>query len=226
MEDMPGAESEFGLCVREAAKSQTGTQPQRRRRTLTLAVAVLTALAGVAAAYYITRPATEPSVVVCYEAADLDSTRVAIAAPPSLTTDACEQPWLDGTLRSDTQHVGQIPPFVGCVNERGTLWVFPGDDDQLCQDLGLANHEPASTPDDHTRLMGLLTDMFHPEECIPIADAEQRIVQLLTSNDLSTWNVRIATQPTNERPCASFSLDPPTNMIRLVPIPTPPTNGE
>lgn len=223
LEDMPGPESAFGQRVKAAAKSGTPIARQRARRVLTVAIAAA-ALVGVAAAYYLTRPATEPSVVVCYEATTLDSTREAVAAPPALTTAACEQPWIDGTLKSGNVVKGEIPPLIGCVNDTGTLWVFPSDDESLCKALGLANHEPTSTPDDSTALMGLLTDMFNIGECVSITDAEQDITQLLDTNDLTQWRIVVATPLTDERPCASFSLDPTTRTINLVPIPTPPQN--
>lgn len=226
LEDMPGPESDFGHRVREAAKSGATIKPQRKRRVLTVAIAAAAALFGVAAAYYLTRPATQPSVVVCYQANTLDSTRVAVAIPPALTTAACEQPWRDGTLKSETVDEGEVPPLVGCVNDTGTLWVFPSDNGALCQDLGLANHEPTRTPDDSAILTGLLLDMFRTEECLSIADAQQQIAQLLDTHGLTLWHVVVATTPTDERPCASFSLDPPTKTIGLVPIPTPPQNED
>ncbi|MDX2344543.1 MAG: hypothetical protein QNL26_11875 [Acidimicrobiia bacterium] len=224
LKDMPGPESAFGQRVKAAAKSGVPVVQQRKRRVPTVAIAAAAALAGVAAAYYLTRPATEPSVVVCYQAATLDATREAVAAPPALTTAACEQPWIDGTLKSDTLGEGEIPPLVGCVNDTGTLWVFPSNYASLCKDLGLANHEPTGTPDDSTTLMGLLSDMINLGECLSIADAQQEITQILDTNDLTLWQINVVTAPTDERPCASFSLDAPTKTINLVPIPTPPQN--
>ncbi len=226
LKDMPGPESDFGQRVKAAAKADTPTVAQGKRRVLTVAIAAAAALAGVAAAYYLARPATQPSVVVCYEATTLDSTREAVAAPPALTVAACEQPWRDGTLKSESVDKGEIPSLVGCVNDTGTLWVFPSHDESLCKELGLANHEPTRTPDDNTALISLLVDMFHTEECLSIADAQQRINQLLDSHNLTTWRMVVATEPTDERPCASFSLDVPGKTINLVPIPIPPPNED
>jgi len=226
LEDMPGPESDFGQRVKAAAKTGLPIVRQRKRRVLTVAIAAAAALGGVAAAYYLTRPATEPSVVVCYEATALDSTREAVAAPSALTTAACEQSWRDGTLKSDTVAEGEIPPLVGCVNDTGTLWVFPSDDVAVCKDLGLANHEPTRTADDSTTLMGLLTDMLSIGECLSLADAQDETSRLLDANNLTQWQVVVATAPTEERPCASFSLDSPTKTINLVPIPIPPQNED
>lgn len=229
-EQMPHAQSAFGRTVRDRALA-TARDPQSRptntRRVARAILVIGLALAVAAAAWLVTREATEPRGAGCYEAPTLDSKEVIVALPQRLVTGVCAPLWETGTLTNPSivNHF-EVPPLVGCVSKDGGLIVFPSDDRQLCQYLGLVDHEP-SPPDNPAAVLNQqLLAVFASTRCLAVEDAETQIEALLARGNIEDWTVSVTESASSERPCASFALDADSRTIRLVPIPEPPETQE
>ncbi len=198
--------------------------PARRSRRLAVIIAiVLLALASIAAAWLVLRDVTDPISVTCYREGRLGGDIAAVTSGGPLDVNLCDREWEDRILTNEAiVPAGQIPPLVGCVTDRGNLAVFPSDDPGLCAQLGLAEPDPASIPQGN-QLRQLSDDLvahFDAQECQPLPDAERDVRAILDSYGFDDWQIQSSpTRPS--RPCASFSLDPATQIIHLVPIPPP-----
>lgn len=195
-----------------------------RRKILVVALLVATTLLVTAAALYLTREPSDPRGIACYQAAALDAPQFIVDAPSTLHPNECESLWDDGTLvNRSVVPEGEIPELIGCVTTGGGLAVFPSNDKQLCDRLGLTGYEQP-TRNDAIDLNQQLLDLFSTSGCMTINDAQLRIESILAEQGLNDWSVTISTPASTERPCASFSLSGGERRIVLVPIPRP--NGE
>lgn len=222
-EQMPNADSALGRAVRDRALSASPvTRKTPRRHVVRAILLAVLALALIAATWLITREASDPRVIGCYEAPDIEARQVVVIAPDSLDPAACESLWEDGTLTNPAiVEPSETPPLTGCVNDDGGLSVFPTDDAQLCRGLGLADQSPTGTGDQTTALNQQLLSIFAATPCLAMEAAQTQIEELLTTDTLSDWTISVSAPPTPERPCASFSLDVPYRTVQLVPIPEP-----
>lgn len=95
--------------------------------------------------------------VFCYATVDLDATdnwmsvmSVSRSGDPSTViadyVDLCRESWKSGELNSTHPHVvpdpkaqppRPVPPLTACVRADGKLAIFPGTEDETCQQLGL-----------------------------------------------------------------------------------------
>jgi hypothetical protein len=224
---MPGPDSAEGRALfAEITSTPRTSSPKakysQRRLLVAIAVAVL-ALASIAAAWLVFREVSDPVTVACYQAANLESDVVAAASGDALDVSLCEPVWEEGTLvNEDLVRVGNVPPLVGCVTDKGNLAVFPSDDPTLCARLGLAVPAPESAPDGNAirQLDNELVEYFSQHECQTMEQAERDIREILDTYELFDW----AIQPSPggpERICTSYGLDAPNQTIRLIPIPPP-----
>jgi hypothetical protein len=194
----------------------------RRRLVVVIAIAVI-ALVALAATWLVTRPVTHPQSIVCYQAADLESDRVAVASGPTLTASGCEAVWAEGTLSNpEFGPAGSVPPLVGCVGGSGALAVFPSDDPSVCARLGLAIPDPASIPGAETVIVlnNALVDYFSARHCIAIPEAVAGVRTILDAHGASDWTIETTPGP-EDRPCASYGLDAEAQTVFVVPIPEP-----
>ena len=204
--------------TRPNSLSRRSVSPKRVRLVLAVFVAMV---ATTAAAWIWTRAITTPNAVSCYETVDLDADIA--AAPPGneATTDACAPVWERAELRNpDLVPAGSVPPLTACVAENGSLAVFPTEDASVCAALGLAYPEPEEqdTADLTRDVEDRLTAYFQSTDCIPLGEAEAEVRRILDGAGLTGWMIQ--TQPANSaRPCASFSFDPASQLVHLVPIP-------
>lgn len=201
-----------------------GAPPQKRaltRRLRPIFAVLVAVLATTAAAWIWTRTISTPNSVSCYEAVDLGADIA--AAPPggSATADACVSVWERAELSNPEVALGgTVPPLTACVAENGSIAVFPTDDTNVCNSLGLAYPEPGSQDSTDTirDVEDQLVAYFQSMNCIPLGEAETEVRRILDQSGLTTWTVQ--TQSENEdRPCASFSYEPASEIVRLVPIP-------
>lgn len=218
--------AEQDVVLRRNIKSRVlnaGRRPLRatRRKILVVALLVATALLATAAALYLTREPSDPRGIACYQAAALDAPQFIADAPLSLHPSECQPLWDDGTLANPTvTPEGGVLHLIGCVTSGGGLAVFPSDDSQLCERLGLAGYEQP-TRDDSIDLNQQLLNLFSSVECVTMSDAQLRIEAILSDQDFDDWTVTMSTPASTERPCASFSLNVDQRKILLVPIPRP-----
>lgn len=196
------------------------TRLMSKRVRLVLAV-FAAVMATTAAAWIWTRAITTPNAVSCYQAVDLDADIA--AAPPGreATADACVPVWERAELSNpDVVPAGSVPPLTACVAENGSLAVFPTEDTNVCTALGLAYPEPAQqdTADLIRDVEERLVVLFQSRDCMPLEVAEAEVRKVLDSAGFTGWMIQA--QPENsERPCASFSFDPASQGVSLIPIP-------
>lgn len=204
-------------------------EPHRRpertvglRLVLVIAIALLAAV-SIAMTWYFVRGVTDPISVGCYQAPSLDSDIAAVAAGGALNVRLCEPAWEDGTLTNTAvAPAGQVPPLIGCVTDNGNFAVFPGEAENLCQLLGLADPTPQSLEDGDAirRLKSELVAYFDANKCQSIEGATADIRNLIHVHGLDDWQIRVTPGPPG-RPCASFGLDSRNEAIVVVPIPPP-----
>lgn len=219
--DSPKARALFADIV--ATPRPRPHRPERSvRRRLAFAIAIaLLAIVSIAATWLLLREVTDPISVGCYQDASLDSDVVAVTSGGALDVSLCEPVWEDATLTNDAVvSAGQVPPLTGCVTNTGNLAVFPSNDDNLCQLLGLADLNPESIPggDAIRQLNDDLVAHFAANECQTIEDAEADIRWILDSRGFDDWRIK-TTSGGPSRPCASFGLDTPNQTVHLVPVP-------
>jgi hypothetical protein len=221
----PAADSALGREI-YARVMATTTEPARRRtrpparRIVGIALAVLAALALAAAVWSIRKTVTQTSDMVCYQGLTLDSSRSGGLAPDVFEPEACESLWLNGTLVNVAIAApGTVPPLVGCVSDRGVLFVLPSDDAALCGSLGLAEFERSPGILPGTILDRRLRSIFGDGSCRSMQDAQVMVTGLFEEQGLSGWTVRVIAEPTPQRPCASYGLDSVNRVVFLTPIP-------
>lgn len=227
VDQVEGPESEAAQHMLASIVQQQRSGTSKRglwRRPLRLAAALAaTALVLVAATWLLTRDVENPQAIICHRTVDLDSDIAAAPVGGPATADACVPVWEDGILEnSDVTPTGSVPPLTACVTERGTLAVFPTDDQTVCETLGLSYPEPSSqeAADQIRQLDTDLQAYFASAECAGMEEAEARVRQTLDDSSFDGWTIE--TQEASEaRPCASYSLDADTETIHLVPIPVP-----
>jgi len=228
LDTVPGPDSQLArqILATVMANAAAPVPPTRRPRRLLAAVIAAAVIAATAVTAWAlnNRTATNPVSVLCYDAASTSAS--AIEAPRAAVPDssACAPFWDNGVLpiSSDLPR-GQVPPLVACVNDGGTLAVFPGDEPGLCADLGLADAAPPSAgpsvvPDAAFQLRQQLIDTINAQTCLSIDDAEQATLDTFRKLGINDWTVQ--PQPVNPaRPCASLAIDEANHTIILVPTP-------
>ncbi|HHC08074.1 MAG TPA: hypothetical protein ENK55_05100 [Actinobacteria bacterium] len=217
--DSPRARALLSSILATDRTPEAVPERRRRRRRLAVAAAILAALAA-AAAWIVTRPVTNPASLSCYEGPTLDSSQVGLVGRP-LEVASCVPFWADGTLTNPAYPPGTVPPLVACVTDVGTFAVFPSEDPNLCEELGLAPPDPQSI-DDAAPIIDLenaLVDYFSSDPCIPIPQAADDVQRILDEHGVSDWTITVGEQRP-DRPCASLSFEPERRTVRIVPIPT------
>ena len=195
-------------------------RPSRRRRWIAIAVAVL-AIGSIAATYLLTRDVTEPTAVAYFSEPHPNSDVSAATLSGDFDASRCESEWVDGPLvNEDIVPKGQVPPLVACVSDVGNLWVFPTDDEGICDQLGLATPNPDSMSEGNEirRLTEDLIDHFDEHECQPPPVAEVDVREILDERGFPDWEIKVGS-PRPDRPCASLGVDSENKTIHLVTIP-------
>lgn len=202
----------------EVSRNRLGRRPLRLAAVLTVLAVVL-----IGATWLLTRDVENPQAIACHQAVNLDSDIAAAPVGGPATAEACIPVWEDGILENpDLAPTGSVPPLTACVTERGTLAVFPADNQDVCATLGLAHPEPTSQ-DTANQIRQLETDLqayFASTQCADMHEAETRVRNILDDAGFDTWTIQTQ-QASEERPCASIALSSDTETIHLVPIPTP-----
>lgn len=218
--DSPKARALFAEIV-ATPRSQPNPVRLTRRRLVIAVAAVLLAIVTAAATWLYLRDISDPISVGCYQDASLDSDVVAVASGGALGASLCDPVWEDGTLtNSSAAPDGQVPPLVGCVTDTGTLAVFPSNDENLCQTLGLADPNPESIPEGDAirQLNDDLVAHFAANECQPIEEAAIDVRDILDGSGFEEWDIAVSPGGPG-RPCTSFGLDAPNQTIHLIPLP-------
>lgn len=220
--DSEVAQTMLATIISQPRPDTSTGQPWRRPLRLAVAVAAI-AVVLVAATLSLTRDVANPEGIACHQAVDIDSDIGAAPVGGPATADACVEVWENGILDNpDVASAGSVPPLTACVTERGTLAVFPTDNRQVCETLGLAYSEPTSQ-DAADRIRQLDADIqayFASTGCAGFEEAENRARQTLGDSGFGVWTIETK-EATEIRPCASYSLDAETETIHLIPVPVP-----
>lgn len=190
-------------------------RPMRRIAAVAASVAVLAA-----AAFVVTRAVSDTDAMACYGAVDLEADRVGLQ-PAELDVAACAELWEDGSLVNKAIiPAGEIPPLTGCVDDDGTLRVFPTADAGECGRLGLAVYEGSAPQnvDSIVMVQERLRLFVAGNACVALSDLAAEARSQLAAEGLTDWAV-VEGAPTSGRTCASFAVDDGTMTILIVPVP-------
>lgn len=199
-----------------AAAVHISRRQRLRRRIIAVIVGALGAGGGGiawAVVHHSTPPG--PAAVVCYQFADLDSSRIGVAADGSDPIGLCRDAW------ARPVPAGQAPPpLVMCYNPAGAIAVFPGDR-ATCDALGLSPADDAYGPDD-LKLIDFeesLSSKFHDLGCAPSDQVKTLAENELAAAGLSGWSVKVQGANDAAMPCGSMSIDAASKRITVIPIP-------
>jgi len=209
------------LSGRRVAELIASKRLRRRRTNLSKAGALVAAsfLLTAAGIGYLTRSATQVDGVVCFEGTDLQSTRTVVIPADTANpgTADCLHLWEDGTFATKAADTIEL---TGCVAEDGRLLVFPTGNSQHCSDLGLASFDHSEVvSDDRVTVAKGLREIFEPGICVTWDEATDQTRQLLKSVPGGADWILVASVPSPDRPCASYSIDGETRTVTLIPIP-------
>lgn len=221
---VPDADSPQGQeLLRQIIATSKQARPARKRRLVVAVAAIVVAMLVITAAttwYGRTDDVTEIAVA-CFAEVSLDSDRVGTTANGAPAVDVCVDPWEEAVLTNPDVEPGDVPPLTACVSDVGSFWVFPTDDRNVCEQLGLAVPSPNQSTgelEDIADAQDDIIDWMLSAPCQPLDDAEGVIRGILDSHGLIDWNIQ--RQPGHpDRPCASIGYDIPGQTVILVPIP-------
>ncbi|MCY3850477.1 MAG: hypothetical protein OXF75_06710 [Acidimicrobiaceae bacterium] len=219
-DSMPTSMSPLGRSIRaRVAEEMIAERPRNNRRLVVrVLIALVVAALATAATWIITREASDPSGVVCYEEASLESTGVVAAAP--LDASLCAPLWAEGVLQNPAVERGAAPQLVACVNPHGVLVIFPASDNSdVCRDLNLPRHKSSTTEQLLVDMNNRLNRLFAEAPCLGLDDANLQTTEILRATGLEDWTVAATTAATDERPCASYGIDAGSETVVLVPAP-------
>ena len=198
--------------------TQDIAQAQRRRRRLIAAVIIVAAVTTAAAWLLSTRPVTDTGGVLCYAKPTLDTDAILVPFDGQPGVEVCIQVWADGHLPVVGPPLTDVPELVGCVLEGETLAVFPSANPALCEQLGLGYPDGSNSIDPIAELEDRLAAAINQTTCLSLEQAEAEVRAHLDELDLTDW--QITSQPADPaRPCASFGIEAPDQLVFLVPIP-------
>lgn len=216
----PVSESEFSAHddLAEHLLSEIGQQAgHRSTRTRAIAIALVAAAIGGAATWWFTRPIETP-IVTCFAEASLDSNRVGLVEVVAPEAASCIPAWESGILAPDGT-APEVPSLVACVNAEGDLLVFPSDNPNTCDDLGLARVDTESSSTDLDRLAAAIAEIAEwtlKTDCQPMEEARSVFADILEAHGLDAWSVRTAEgQP--EFTCATPAVDYEAQQVIVVP---------
>lgn len=196
-----------------------GVRPRRRRRIPFAVIVVSTAaIAGAsgAAAWLLSRAPSDPTAISCWASSDPVSTdRFELTASSQVEPQVrCAELWNDGTISSTG-----APPLVTCIGAGGLVTVVPGSEG-TCGALGFAIADRSA--DEPTRvadLGGQLSELL-AGECLGPDEAIAATQEVLDQLGLDGWTIE---SPDTLVGCAAASIDAPSQQVRLIFVPPPPS---
>lgn len=224
----------LGDLVPEARTGNGASSGRRRlRRSIKwIAPVVLLGATGVAAAVITSRPVTNPLDIGCYEQPTIDADTIVVAADDEESAvETCAQLWRAGEIRRNQD---APPQLTACVLPTGAIGVFPGTED-VCDSIspaGSTSPPPTAatdqgTSDDPVAVIELrddLTQSGRASSCLSPAEARHLAEAALARHELEGWLIEDGPGATGagfdeERPCATFAIEPEHRTIVLVPFP-------
>jgi hypothetical protein len=168
--------------------------PRRRlRRRIVGLVLVPAALLGGAVAYSMTanRPANQlGNYVTCFQAPRLDAPAAGSPFAGQDLSAFCNHQWSSGSIQAPPP--GPVPiQWVACQSESQGVDVFPSDDQELCQGLGL-QPVPPSYYEAVKRYSAVESDLwtrFPETQCVSAKSAIATTRDVLDAHGYSNWTV-------------------------------------
>lgn len=186
-----------------------------RRLTVPVVAAALLLLSAVgAAAYVLTRPATELLSVGCYDRADVQGNTAIVDADGRDAVEICRELWEDGAITGSPR---SAPPLVACVLDTGPAAVFPGEPG-TCEQLGLARLDTDRFTRDVVAFDPVREAIVDGVggECRSEDEARTIIRRELERHGLHDWTVEVRHRhPTNPSPCAIVGFETERRTIYL-----------
>lgn len=189
------------------AATPSSTGKHRRRLWITggtsIAVVVLAAFAVLRQ-----HSASSPLQLTCYTTAQQPPAEQFGIPMEDDPVRACQQLWHNGTISG-----GEPSTLTACVNDGGIVAVIPGDQ-QICNQLGLANWVGALTNDDK-QVMAFadeLTTTF-TQRCISETDAEAAVQAVIDKYRLDGWTIVQQGGYTPQRACSLAGAVPEQQLV-------------
>ncbi|MFT3851985.1 MAG: hypothetical protein QM733_04500 [Ilumatobacteraceae bacterium] len=200
--------------VAAAERRRAGARRRRRRRIAGGAILAVVATGGaVTAAALLNRgePSRPEAGTVCRAAASFDADAVVIE-PGLDPLDGCRHQWENGAF-ADSGQAGEVPNLVACVDPRGPINVFPGDEN-TCGQLGLAEAGPLGEREQQAvELDEQITEM-NGGPCTTATDFTAAVVDVFAKSGESDWSVVLSPGAENA-PCVLAAVDSVTRTVTL-----------
>ena len=191
-------------------------RPPRRRRRLFVAGAIV-AVSGAATVTWAltnrTHP-TNPTIISCYQVAELPSSQIVLGSDGSDPVAQCRAAW-----ETQMPEWGPVPDLVGCTGDKGIAMIFPGDE-KTCSNLDLLPLDNVPNKSDQTIIefqdfvtSSLEGRCFDPDEVHAIVE------NALKKFDLGDWTLRTEGIFDASQPCGSVQFDPTAKVVAVQPLP-------
>jgi hypothetical protein len=219
--DSPQAHALFERIVATDPSAPEATKTRRlgRFRWRVLWVLVPAAILASAAGYGIFHRVVLPSSVVCYAQADLEADRALVPMGQGGPLATCGRVWEPGGTFHRTD--GSEPALTACVLDTGVVAVFPGRKGvDTCGNLGVAPFDDSAEASEENQKADAVEEALIQaflSRCVGQLEAVAIAKQQLTEHELADWQV-FANDFSEERPCASPSVDRSIKIVYIVPV--------
>jgi hypothetical protein len=209
----PGDDPHADALLQHLMSLDVGTRSSRSRtrRVVLLAVGLTVVGASATAAFVMSRPAANSTVMSCYSSADINAATQVVVVPDSSRTpvEQCAELWSDGRISSSG-----APALVACVTPSDIVAVVPGDQ-STCTLRGWAvlAVPTESTTNPTSDLTATLSDRFL-DQCLDPGAAAIVVENALVDLGVTQWSVSDST--TNPDWCAVPAVDANTRTVHLV----------
>jgi hypothetical protein len=209
------------ILAERDARGGTGRRRSRLPRWVRIGVVPAVVAVGIAAAYTSTRPATPSAGIQCFTQPNTMAPASVISVDGQSPEAACAALWGQGKVdRSSTS----IPGLVACDGGTGSIDVFPSNDAQICDKLGLdpvpAGYSAQALS--FSTLEDSLVAQFMAVRCPEPQQARRWVQAELNRDGFTDWSIKDGegidgTGFSARRPCASLAFDSAQKVVTLVP---------
>lgn len=187
--------------------------PNRKRRAA--AILLPAALLGVAATGYTMLKADEvvSAGIGCYDAPTEEANVTVVSATGESPLVACGELWEQGVVNGTT---GSTPTLVACINSGGAVSVFPSDDSEICEGLGLQDL-PDGYEREARRFVAMRDELVKEiyeagtagstsarDACLSEEESLNIARRVLAEHRFDDWTAEVATGDYEGRECANF----------------------
>ena len=208
-EVLPGDEQMLATILAEPRVAATAVPRSQRRYWAAAGASTIVILM---AAFAVLRHESphDPTTMICYGQADVDSSekhQLPSAADPVA---ACRELWDAGLFGP-----GEVPNLTACVTDTGVVAVIPGGE-QVCGDLGFAIWSGTFEVRNLTQVTfsDELTATFRTT-CYSQSAAISAAQKLLDKYELDDWTIATNNNWTNTLPCTASGINPESKSVTL-----------